>query len=95
VRGGIVAHNGSSLSEAAMTNYERKLNELVDDIFFRFPKTMTLAEIAAKAKLSIATVWRLENRVTKLPRFKTVFALARAAGMEITLAAVKAKFKIA
>lgn len=78
-----------------MSSYERKLNELVDDIFIMFPKEMTLATIAAKAKLAISTVWKLENRITRLPRFKTVYSLARAAGMEITLSAVKAKYKIA
>lgn len=71
-----------------MTLYERKLNEIVDQIFGAF-KEWTLQEIANASKLSIATVWRLEQRVTKLPRLKTVFMLAKAAGMSVEISVNK------
>lgn len=69
-----------------MTAYERKLNEIVDEIFGAF-KDWTLQEIADASKLALSTVWKIEQRYTKLPRFKTVFQLARAAGyrLEVTL----------
>lgn len=67
-----------------MTLYERKLNEIVDEIFSHF-KDWTLTEIAKASRLSVSTVWKLEYRYTKLPRFKTVFQLARAAGMDISI----------
>ena len=65
-----------------MTAYERKLNQILDEIFVAF-KDWTLKEIADVSKLAISTVWRIEQRYTKLPRFKTVFMLAKAAGFTI------------
>lgn len=67
-----------------MTAYEIKLNQILDDVFVGF-KDWTLEEIAKKAKLALSTVWRIEQRITKLPRFKTVYLLAKAAGFELTV----------
>lgn len=65
-----------------MTNYERALDKFLDQIFSHF-QGLTLEDIAKKSKLSVSTVWKIDTRWTKLPRFKTIFQLARAAGLEI------------
>ena len=70
--------------------YEKKLNELLDAIFGRSGH-LTLEQLATKADLHVSTVYKLNNRVTKLPRLKTVFQLAKAVGMSIELAAKKIK----
>jgi transcriptional regulator with XRE-family HTH domain len=67
-----------------VTDYERKLNAIVDEIYSAF-QGWTLEKIAKKSKLSIPTVWRIEHRVTKLPRFKTVYLLAKAAGYQLEM----------
>lgn len=72
-----------------MTAYERKLDQILDEIFAYFTTDMPYETIARLSKLSVSTVWRIDQRITRLPRFKTIYALARAAGMELAVKVVK------
>lgn len=70
--------------------YEKELNRLVDQIFTRSDALgMSLSEMATIAGLNYATVYRLDCRITKLPRIRTVMALARCVGMRLDLSLVQ------
>ncbi len=43
----------------------------------------SLSDLAFASKLSITTVWNLMNRQTRYPRFHTVWALAKALGVDV------------
>lgn len=81
------------MSRPLLTDYERRLNKLIDQIYAR-SADMTLKEFAAKAKLSVSTVHRIDQRKTLLPRLKTIMALANAVGMDVTLVAREARREI-
>ena len=68
--------------------YKQKLNKLLDDIFAK-SVSMTMDEFAKAAKLSVSTIRRLDKRQTEFPRLKTIFLLARAVGLEISLELAK------
>ena len=68
--------------------YKQKLNKLLDDIFAK-SVSMTFEEFAKAAELSVSTIRRLDKRQTELPRLKTIFLLAKAVGLEISLELAK------
>lgn len=78
-----------------MTSYERKLDQLLDQIFQSISEELTYQEIAAKSGLSVSTVWNIDKRVTRLPRLKTVFALARVGGLDLQLVAKRVGVRVA
>jgi ornithine carbamoyltransferase len=57
--------------------------ELIDDLFTEATKTMTWEELADKARLCRATVYRLGTYQTQVPQEMTIWKLARAVGMEV------------
>lgn len=65
--------------------YEQFLNKVVDDIFNEAAKRYTWQQLAEKAGVSHTTVYRLGTRMTKLPQLRTIFLLAKAAGMDVKL----------
>ncbi len=66
--------------------YEKKLKSVLHVIFEAAgAKGFSLAGLANAAGLVPTTVWRLANGQTKLPRLRTVWAMAGAVGLEITL----------
>lgn len=68
----------------------RDLCRACDQIFEEAHRQhITLARLADKAGLCEATVYRLDNLDTLYPRAQTVFALAKAVGMEFVLQAKK------
>jgi transcriptional regulator with XRE-family HTH domain len=72
--------------------YFQELNGILDQVFGTFKGTVL--ELADASGLSISTIVRLDHRVTKYPRFFTVWKLARATGHELKmLLAVKARRK--
>lgn len=76
--------------------YERELNRIIDDCYSRSGKLgMTWRDLADAAGLHPRTIYRLGNRITKLPRFETVWKIAKAVGMELALVQRKARRKAA
>jgi hypothetical protein len=74
--------------------YLTSLNDLVDTIYAEATKQdMTWHELAEQANLAPWTVYRLGNRITKKPRFDTVWKLARAVKMVVQLQAVRSAYK--
>ena len=71
--------------------YEKFLNQVVDDIFNEAAKKYTWTQLADKANLGRATVYRLGMRYTRLPQLRTIYQLAHAVGMNVTLIKKKAK----
>jgi hypothetical protein len=69
-----------------MSSYERKLDQLLDVIFARFGG-LSYPKLSAKSGLAISTIYNIDMRITRLPRLKTIFALARVAKMDIQLVA--------
>lgn len=65
--------------------YEQFLNYVVDDIFNEASKRYTWLQLADKAGVSHTTVYRLGTRVTRLPQLRTIFLLAKAAGLDVKL----------
>jgi transcriptional regulator with XRE-family HTH domain len=70
--------------------YLARLNRIVDQVF-RAADTQDLptAELVRRSGLGRATVDRLDHRVTRVPQLRTVFHLARAVGMDVTLSSPK------
>ena len=64
-------------------SYKVKLNRIMDEIFRS--TNDSLAEMARKSGLCYGTVLRLNDRITQLPRFKTVWSLAQAYGFDIEM----------
>jgi transcriptional regulator with XRE-family HTH domain len=72
-------------------NYSVNLNQFTDQVFQAMEqRKWTQTDFALRAGLAVSTVSNLNHCVTKLPRFMTVFKLARAVGMELSLRNVKA-----
>lgn len=69
-----------------MRSYKATLDQMLDQVFAESDRLdMTLEEMALASGLHFSTVYRINNRETLLPRFKTVMALARAVGMDLEL----------
>lgn len=67
-------------------SYESVLDLFLDRIFAAsVQQGLTLVQLSEKAKLCVTTVDRIDRRDTKLPRLRTIFQLARAVGMEVSL----------
>ena len=67
-----------------MNEYYKLLDEIVDECFdIKMVKNWTLKEFARRAKLAYTTVWHLQERHTRYPRFKTVWLLCKACGLEL------------
>ena len=64
--------------------YDRDLERAVDILYEKvaYEKDWDWKELAKEAHLSYATVLRLGNRITKLPRWQTLWKLATALDME-------------
>ena len=74
--------------------YERKLDAMLDDIFDRSDElNMSLTEMADASGLAYSTVFRINARITRLPRLKTVLDLAQAVHMDLILVAQKLKMR--
>lgn len=74
--------------------YEEKLNRVLDDLFTRADKLgISLPSLADKAGLAYTTVLRINTYETRLPRFKSILALARAVDMDLILVSVVAQRK--
>lgn len=72
------------------TPYERKLNEILDLCFDEAAeRNLSWIALANLAELHTATVYRIGNRETKLPRFKTVFQLCDCLGLAIHAERIK------
>ena len=71
--------------EIAQEAYERDLDKAVDIVFeyATYVLNYSWADLAHEARLSQATVNRLGNRVTRLPRYQTFWKLARACGLTV------------
>lgn len=65
--------------------YEKFLDGVVDDIFNEAAKRHTWQQLAKKAGVSHTTVYRLGMRITRFPQLRTVFLLAKAAGLNVRL----------
>jgi DNA-binding phage protein len=65
--------------------YEQFLDQVVDDIFNEASKRYTWQQLADKAGVSHTTVYRLGMRITRLPQLRTIFLLAKAAGLDVKL----------
>jgi len=77
-----------------LSEYARTLNEIVDKIYDTAAELeMTDVELGEKAKLCPATIYRLAHRITKEPRFSTVWKLCKAVGLTLTVAQQKAMRK--
>lgn len=65
--------------------YRKRLNRLLDEIYEIATEAMdwTWARLAREAHLSDNTVYRLGNRITRFPVYRTVWKLAHAIGMEV------------
>lgn len=73
-----------------MSGYSRLLNDLVNTLFQEANgRDWDDVRLASKAGLHVRTVHRLRYFITKLPQLKTVYALARAVGMNIALVRIK------
>jgi DNA-binding phage protein len=69
-----------------MNAYYTRLNEIVDQVFaIADDLGLSVAALAKKSKLCLVTVQRINNRDTQFPRFKTVFQLCKAVGLEISV----------
>ena len=67
------------------SEHSKILNKIVDEVYnlsddygWEWP------ELAERSDLCYATVWRLGNRTTKYPQFKTVAKLCKAVGLYLT-----------
>lgn len=70
--------------------YDDKLQRLLDDIFTAADQQgLDLRSLATRSGLCFATVERLSTYATKLPRLKTVHALAIATGFDLNLVSLK------
>ncbi len=65
-------------------DYQTYLNQVVDEIFAA-QESWSTTEWAERSGLSESTVYRLIHRVTVLPHLRTIFRLAKAAGLRIAL----------
>jgi hypothetical protein len=75
--------NGHTLGER---EYSKRLREVVD-LIVQIAQIVdwSWTELATESGLCSSTVYNLLNGVTRLPRFKTVLALAYATGTELYL----------
>lgn len=70
-----------------LLSYEQRLNLMLDDIFdVAYEQQVSLYGLSGRAGLAYDTVRRINDRLTKLPRLRTVMMLARAVGMELVFA---------
>lgn len=66
--------------------YWKELHALCDSIYAKADvKGWDTKVLAAKAHLCVATVLKLKNRITRWPRFHTVWKLAKAVGLLLVL----------
>jgi len=62
-----------------MTNYERFLRDLVDELYEDAAgREWSWKEFAGHSRLSYSTIFRLGMRITRFPRFDTIFKIATA-----------------
>ena len=72
------------------SEYRRKLEEILEDIFTEADRLrMTYRRLAAAAGLAESTVRRISCYATEYPCFRTVFKLASAVGLGLILTAIK------
>ena len=66
--------------------YDQELDKAVDIIFdyATYVLDYSWADLAHEARLSPATVNRLGNRITRLPRYQTFWKLARACNLAVS-----------
>jgi hypothetical protein len=70
--------------------YLSRLDRIVDQVFrLADDQDLPTAELTRRSGLGRATVDRLDHRVTRVPQLRTVFQLARAVGMDVTLSSFK------
>jgi transcriptional regulator with XRE-family HTH domain len=68
------------------SSYEDELGRMLGRIYARVGlRRWTYRELAQQAGVAVSTAHRLDHRSTRLPRLRTVMALARAVGLELTL----------
>lgn len=76
-------------------DYKRALNDFIDQLFkWADAEGWSWANFADEANLAHSTVYLIGDRVTTLPRFKTVYLLARAVGARLEIAAPRARVKV-
>lgn len=72
--------------------YFEALNRILDQLFEdALARDWGWSELARRAGLSTATVYRLGNRETRFPRFSTVWMVSRAVGGVLELRLQRAK----
>lgn len=75
-------------------DYQDRLDALVDQIFEEATYRLDWSwnDLADEAGMCRSTVTRLGNRETRLPQLHTMYRLAKAVGMDVSM--VKAKMKL-
>lgn len=69
--------------------YAAALDELVETVFDHMVGLeLTCLKLSTIAGVSDATVYRLRNRNTRLPQYRTVVLLARAVGLRVRLVGI-------
>jgi hypothetical protein len=70
--------------------YRKDLNEFIDEIYARAANNKwSWSKLASRALLTQATVAKLGHRETRWPQLLTVWKLARAVGMRVSVQYVK------
>lgn len=65
-------------------SFEIELDELLDEIYeLSGTKVWDDTDLARVAGLSKSTVYRIGNRITRLPRFRTIQKLGAAVGLRV------------
>jgi hypothetical protein len=73
-------------------NYTDKLDQILEEVFTRAQRMkLNNVALANLTGLHHVTVYRIESYETRLPYLHTVYALARAVGLDVSL--VEAKLK--
>ena len=73
------------------SGYQADMRRLVDDMFeVAVEEGWTTREFAARAHLCPVTIWALRERITRFPRFDTIWKLAKATGFNVRIEAKRA-----
>lgn len=80
---------------ASDRQYFRDLHKIIDEVFEEAHQQheWTWSQLADQANLAYQTVCNLGDRVTKYPRFLTVYRLAKAVGWEVVVRQPKTQRK--
>lgn len=68
------------------SHYQKHLKEVILQILTQsYDLDMTLDDLAKKAGVHYKTIYRIDSGITQLPRHRTIYLLADAVGLAITL----------